>query len=185
MRSLEKSIHASWMKGKEGNIAKDVFSLRQLTYDVGDGKEQIGNGPELRKYTFESLSLFRSGMGTISSLTRKLYEDGEEVFTLEIFVIPKDKDIPNAKVAGAFVVYDQKGNMIHKPNFEFGIGGSENIYEYYNNGFPNLSYCPEKINFKKTVSEFIRQARKPEFHNPRLFKANILTSVFKSLKIKS
>ena len=159
------------MKGKEGNIAKDVFSLRQLTYDVGDGKEQIGKGPELRKYTFESLSLFRSEMGTITNLTRKLYEDGEEVFTLEIFVIPKDKDIPNSKVSGAFVAYDQDGNMTYKPDFQTGIGGPEQIYEYFNNGFPDLSSCPEKINFKKTVSEFIRQARKPEFHNPRLFKA--------------
>lgn len=172
MGNLQESIHARWMKGEEGNVIKDKYSLRQFDYVAGNGGERkIGKGPKLRKYTFESLSLYRLGLGTISRLTRKLYEDSEEVFTLEIFVIPNDNDIPNARVRGDFVVYDQEGNMIHKPDFQLGIGGPENIYEYYNNGFPNLSYCPEKINFKKTINQLIRQARKPEFHNPRLFKA--------------
>jgi len=159
------------MRGKEGNVIMDKYSLRQFQYDVGDGKERVKNGPKLRKYTFESLSLFRSGMSIISSLTKKLYEDGEEVIILKIFVIPNDKDIPNSKVSGAFVVYDQEGNMARKPDFQTGIAGPEQIYDYFNNGFSDLSSCPDKINFKKTVKEFVRQARKPEFHNPRLFKA--------------
>ena len=68
------------MRGKEGNVIMDKYSLRQFQYDVGDGKERVKNGPKLRKYTFESLSLFRSGMSIISSLTKKLYEDALKLF---------------------------------------------------------------------------------------------------------
>ena len=168
MGNLLEFIHASWMKGKEGNIAKDMFSLRQFTYNVGDGKELVDvKKQKLREYTFESLCLFLSGTGSITQLTRKQYEDGEEVFSLKIFVIPDENDIWKAKATGDFVVYDQNGNMTHKPNFELGLGNPERIYDY---GFPTLSSCPEKVDFKKTVDRFIKQARKSEFHNPRLFK---------------
>jgi len=72
MSGLKESIHAKWMKGNE-NIIKDDFSLRQFNYDISEGKEPIGKGDKFRMYTSESLRLFRSGMGTITVLTRRLY----------------------------------------------------------------------------------------------------------------
>lgn len=172
MGSLKESIQASWMKGKEGNVVKDAFTLRQFTYNVGEGKELVDVKTErLREYTFESLCLFQSGTGSITQLTRKLYEDGEEAFSLKIFVIPDENDIWKAERAGDFVVYDQNGSMTHKPDFILGLGYPERIYDYYDYGFPTLSSCPEKIDFNKTVDKFIKQSRKAQFHNPRLFKA--------------
>lgn len=172
MGNLKESIQANWMRGKEGNIVKDAFTLRQFTYNVGEGKERVSiKRRRLRKYSFEELCLSQSGTGSITKLTRKLYEDGEEVFFLEIFVIPEENDIYKAQAAGDFAVYDQNGNMTHKPNFILGFGKPEKIYDYYDYGFPTLSFCPEKIDFKKTVDRFIRQSRKAQFHNPQLFKA--------------
>lgn len=170
MAKLLETFGAEWIKGVDGSSVKDVNGPRKFTYTPGSGKERKPDEEQMREFECESVSLDGDMMSPIMSLERRLYKDGEETFTLKLFVVPDDADVPNAKRAGFFVIYDQSGDMINKPDFQTGIGGVERIPGYKNGGYFNLSDCPGKINFERTIDAFKKQSRDLQFHNPQLFK---------------
>jgi len=170
MTKLLETFSVKWIKGVDGSSVKDENGTRKFTYTPGSGKERQSDGEQMREFECELVSLDGDMMSPIMSLERRLYKDGEETFTLKLFVVPDDVDIPNAKRARFIVTYDENGNMTNKPDFQIGIGGPERISGYKNGGYFNLSDCPDKINFQRTVNAFKKQSRDLQFHNPRLFR---------------
>lgn len=173
MTKLLETFSAEWIKGVDGSSIKDENGPRKFTYTPGNGKERQPDGEQMREFECESVSLNGDMMSPVMLVERKMYKDGEETLAIKLFVVPDDADIPNAKRAGFFVIYDQNGNMINKPDFQTGIGGPERIPGYKNGGYFNLSDCPEKIDFQMTINAFKKQSRDLQFHNPRLFKQRV------------